>query len=77
MFDTYFEEQANKMSDVKDYKDKRPPNQLYAICTCGGRIGKDEPACERNPEHILKHKGQGFCMWYANEGSHHCSHRKL
>jgi hypothetical protein len=74
MFDTYFEEQA-AMGDVKDYKDSRPPNQLLAICTCGGRISSGEPACERNPEHILKHKGQGYCMHYCNWGANHCDHR--
>ena len=43
MHETYFEEML-KMGDTKDYKSKRPPNQLYAICKCKGRV----PRMNRN-----------------------------
>ena len=79
MFDTYFEEQAAKMGDVKDYKNKRPPNQLYAICECHGMIKEGDPVCERNPEGETHHNSPA-CLWYTLEnGNHsqHCNHRKV
>ena len=74
MHETYFEEML-KMGDTKDYKSKRPPNQLYAICKCKGRVPPDEPECIRNTERELAHRGQGWCLWFLPNGSAHCGHR--
>lgn len=74
MFDTWYETQA-KMDESKDYKDNEGDNRIYAICKCSGRVPEGEPDCVRNPEKVLAHRGQGWCLWYLPNGSKHCGHR--
>ena len=77
MFNTWYEENQAKMSKdgYEDYQSHDGQDKLYAVCKCGGRIKDGEPLCMRNPDKLQKHKGQGYCLYYRNEGSYHCDHR--
>ena len=78
MDSTYFEDML-KMGDTKDYKNAKPPNELYAICECHGRVKEGDPVCERNPEGIRR-RNSTRCLWYTlknGNNSQHCSHRKV
>ena len=78
MFNTWYEEQAKaKMASNDGFEDYQTHegHKLYAICKVNGRIPEGEPLCKRNPDKLQKYKGQGYCIYYRNEGSYHCDHR--
>jgi hypothetical protein len=78
MFDTYFEIEAGKVdTGYQEYKSSKGEDKLYAICKCKGRVPTGGLDCVRNPSKALAHTGQGYCIWYLPNGSHHCGHVNL
>ena len=56
------------------YKDYLEIKEGWSICTVRGRIPKDAPVCERNKDGLLKHSGQGWCLYYRINTTEHCDH---